>query len=321
MLHKIDKAGTSRAYADRLLATQTRAMSHAFVNNVAAATRPAIIRQAQTLLTAGKLNEAVALVLDQHVGNFANAVGAVFVDTASAECAALSRKLVMKAPTVSLSFNVADPRAVRLMQANRLAYVQYLTQQQQVSLRAALVRATREGLGTEATSRLVRQAIGLNPLQQRQLKTFAAAQRRASAEEIELPEAQRGPVFNQRQIDELVERQAANLLRTRAERIARTESLRIVGQAREQALRQSIEATGQRTELSGKEWASTHDSRTRDAHSARDGMRRRLNEAFAPGIMRPGDGGPEEAVNCRCTLLFEFFDTESELQEWLRGGS
>ena len=37
--------------------------------------------------------------------------------------------------------------------------------------------------------------------------------------------------------------------------------------------------------------------------------------------MRPGDGGPEESINCGCTLLFEFFDTEAELQEWLRGGS
>ena len=207
------------------------------------------------------------------------------------------------------------------MQANRLGYVQHLTRAQLASVRAALVRSTREGLGTEATARLVRQAIGLNPLQQRQLETFAAAQRRASAEELELPEAQRGPVFSNSQIDELVERQSNALLRTRAERIARTESLRIVGQAREQALRQSIEATGQRTELSGKEWASTHDSRTRDAHSARDGLRRRLDDAFRPASCAQATAAPRSRVNCRCTLLFEFFDTEAELREWLRGGT
>jgi len=207
------------------------------------------------------------------------------------------------------------------MEANRLAYVQGLTRQQQTAVRAALVRATREGLGTNATARLLQRAIGLNPTQQRQLETLATAQRTARTAELEIPESTRGPVFSERQIDDLVDRQATSLMRARAERIGRTESLRIVGQARDVALRQSLESTGQRAELSGKEWASTHDSRTRSTHSARDGMRRRLDEAFAPGIYRPGDGGPEEGINCRCTLLYEFFDTEVELQGWFQGGS
>jgi uncharacterized protein with gpF-like domain len=62
-------------------------------------------------------------------------------------------------------------------------------------------------------------------------------------------------------------------------------------------------------------------SRTRDAHASRDGMRRRLDEAFDGGIMKPGDGGPEESINCRCVLMYEFFDTPEELAEWLGEGS
>jgi hypothetical protein len=65
----------------------------------------------------------------------------------------------------------------------------------------------------------------------------------------------------------------------------------------------------------------TRDARTRDRHAARDGQRRRLDDAFDGGIMRPGDGGLEESVNCRRVLTTEIFDSEAELQSWLDGGS
>ena len=77
------------------------------------------------------------------------------------------------------------------MEANRLAYVQGLTRQQQTAVRAALVRATREGSGTNTTARLLQRAIGLNPTQQRQLETFATAQRTARTAELEIPESTR----------------------------------------------------------------------------------------------------------------------------------
>ena len=118
--------------------TQTRAIRQAFIGQVQAATSPAIMRRVGELLGHGRVDQAVALVVENSATNFANAMGAVFVDTASAECAALSRKLVLrKAPTVALSFNVADERAVRrLMQANRLSYIHGLTRQQQTAVRA-----------------------------------------------------------------------------------------------------------------------------------------------------------------------------------------
>ena len=124
--------------------------------------------------------------------------------------------------------------------------------------------------------------------------------------ELDLPPDQRGPVNSARDIERMIADQQQRLLAARSEAIARTESLRIVTQARSEATRQSMRATGQRADLSGKEWASSHDARTRQAHQDRDGARRRLNEAFAPGIQQPGDGGPAEAINCRCTLLYEF---------------
>jgi len=318
MLAPLTKA-TERTRADRLLAIGARSIRSAFLTNIDAATAPALIAHVRELLSEGGLNQAVSLLVDRHATNYANSLAAVFVDTAAAEVAALSRRLVLHKATIGLTFNQSDPRAVALMQRNRLAQVQGITRAQTLAVRAALVRATQLELGTSETSRLVRQALGLSPAQQRSLETYAQGQRTLRTEA--LAEGEGGIVFSERQIAEAVERQAKRALAARAERIGRTESLKIVGQAREQGLLQSLEATGQRVELTGVEWNATHDGRTRSLHENRDGARRRLGEAFAPGIYKPGDGGPEESINCRCVPTYEFFDTEAELQAWLRGGS
>jgi hypothetical protein len=41
---------------------------------------------------------------------------------------------------------------------------------------------------------------------------------------------------------------------------------------------------------------------------------------FEHRIMKPGDGDAAESINCRCTSVYEFFDTEAEPQAWLEAG-
>lgn len=56
-----------------------------------------------------------------------------------------------------------------------------------------------------------------------------------------------------------------------------------------------------------REWVSVHDERTRDAHVEADGQIRGLNEPFDVGgesIDRPGEGSPENSINCRCTIAY-----------------
>lgn len=319
MLATIEKAKPNdRARAERLLAIGARSIRSAFIANVTAATAPASVRAARELLDAGKLDAATALLMDRFVGNVANAFAQVFIDTASAEVAALNRKIVTKAPTIGFTFNVADERAVRLMQANRLSQITRLTRSQQQAVRAALVRSIREELGTAEMTRLLQRAIGLAPTEQRRLELIETGQRTARLEALAVPEGERGPVMSPKQIDEMIEREADKALRTRAELIGRTESLRVVSQSRDLALRQSIEATGIRREHVIIEWASTHDARTRSAHAARDGMRVRLGEPFAPGIYKPGDGDASESLNCRCTALYHIGGTDEEADKLLR---
>jgi hypothetical protein len=60
-----------------------------------------------------------------------------------------------------------------------------------------------------------------------------------------------------------------------------------------------------------KYWISTYDDRTRDTHRVVEQQNpKEMNELFTVGIYQmnqPGDesGGPEEVINCRCTVAFE----------------
>lgn len=85
---------------------------------------------------------------------------------------------------------------------------------------------------------------------------------------------------------------------SRAETIARTESIGAInqaGQAYAQALPSGIVAY--------KKWVATEDSRTRPAHRLADGQQRNVDMPFTVGgvlMMQPGDpaGGPENVINC-----------------------
>ena len=98
----------------------------------------------------------------------------------------------------------------------------------------------------------------------------------------------------------------------------------MVSEARDTALRQSLEAVGQSASLTGKQWNATSGGRTRDDHANANGQRRRLDDAFDVGgeqLMKPGDGSAKQSVNCRCAPTYEFFDTEAELWAWLSQGA
>lgn len=90
-------------------------------------------------------------------------------------------------------------------------------------------------------------------------------------------------------------------------RIARTESNRILNQARYDVYEKAKEL-GVQMEV---EWVSRVDDRTRRYskgdkadHVRLNGERVKLGQRFSNGLLKPGDesaGKPEETINCRCT--------------------
>lgn len=85
----------------------------------------------------------------------------------------------------------------------------------------------------------------------------------------------------------------------RATRIARTETIGALNEGDFIAAKQS-------GVMEQKEWLTMQDDRVRDSHAEQDGMAVGLGDVFPNGCSFPGDGagGPDEVINCRCTLLY-----------------
>ena len=86
-----------------------------------------------------------------------------------------------------------------------------------------------------------------------------------------------------------------------AQRIARTETLRVANQGRMLGFEQARDDYGIEME---KQWIATLDDRTRDSHSHMHMEKAELDEEFSNGLMHPLDpnGPPEEIINCRCVV-------------------
>ena len=85
---------------------------------------------------------------------------------------------------------------------------------------------------------------------------------------------------------------------SRAERIARTETLRALNAA-------SNKLYDSENIVKGYEWSTVMDSVTRDSHSIMDGERIKKGDVFSNGLRYPLDplGPPGEVINCRCIAI------------------
>lgn len=92
----------------------------------------------------------------------------------------------------------------------------------------------------------------------------------------------------------------------RAVRIARTETNRVMNEATLERISEA-NAKGIKTL---KRWDAKLDDRVRDSHARVHGEVRADGERFSNGCLKPGDGGPAESINCRCSLepVLEGFD-------------
>ncbi len=81
---------------------------------------------------------------------------------------------------------------------------------------------------------------------------------------------------------------------TRAKTIARTE----VHGAYQKGTLAGYEQAG----VEHKIWVAVVDASSRDWHAAIDGEKQPIHQPFSIGLMFPGDGGPEESANCRCSI-------------------
>ncbi len=289
--------------------------------------------------------QSVINIFDPYIDRFGNGLSQAFLDVATTESGMLASKMRVHAPRVKkakvsgqvgISFDPTDARIVQAMSRNKLDFVTDFSRKQKQSTRTALTQGISEGLGAEGLADKFKSSIGLTDDQMAQVQSYQYALETGSRDALDRQLRDRrfdsvieraideNDVLTADQIERMVGRYTENYIQLRAETIARTETLGIVEEARDEAFRQAIDQTDVAGEgLAAKEWATTIDGRERETHYEMNGQARELDEPFdSPSgeqLMYPGDAGAsaEEVINCRCSVLHHLFGSREELEQFL----
>lgn len=227
---------------------------------------------------------------------------------------------------VLVTFNVANPRALREIQNNSLRMVRAFTQEQYRATRVALAEGLRAGVNPRDTARLFRDSIGLTENQARAVVNYRRLLNEGSLEALSRKLRDRrfdqtvhsafsaGEPLAGKQIDRMVDRYGARMLAHRAEVISRTETLAAVHAANDEAYKQAVESGDLPADGLVQEWVPAGDDRTRDWHASMAGQTRPMGEPFTSGrgasLRFPGDPNApaNEVIQCRCAVTTRFSD-------------
>jgi hypothetical protein len=293
---------------------------------VVSATSETVVAHVTELVLAQRLEEATAVV-DSYVATLGSTLPTLFAQGASAETANLAARV--PGGTISLSFDPAHPRAAELMRQQRLEFVVDFTRAQREVTRQALTDALYSGEGPRAVARAFRGTVGLTSRQRRAVLNYERLLRTGSAEALDRglrdrrfdPTVRRattgGDPLTDEQVTRMVDRYRARMVKLRAETIARTETARVLNEARQEATTQVLEQLETTQDVVERTWRSVRDGRTRDTHRGLDGQRvRGLQTPFVSSsgarLRYPGDPAApgEEVINCRCVVTQRILHVE-----------
>ena len=307
----------------RYAAQQERSVRRAFMEFVQNVKSEEMMAEVRAALASGDINEALDLI-DPYVARFGNELTDVFMETAYDE--GLRLRNLLGGGYIAVGFDPTYPRAAELMRENRLTFLEDFSTQQKDAIRAVLTEAMDTGLGNIEASRAFRDVIGLTQYQQGMVDSYQDLLERGSSQALDrvlrdrrfdstvASAIENDEVLTADQIEMMVGRYTDRLLDMRAETIARTETQRILNEARDEATRQIVDQAGFEPGQVIRTWVAVNDARTRDSHAGLDGQERGLDEPFETEdgveIMYPGDpdAPAEEVINCRCTLAIDFAD-------------
>lgn len=306
---------------DRLLSALEGRVRSSFAEFVRQMRSEEVLAEVADKLEAGDIDGALAIA-DSHVQRLGSVIPAIFQDAAVAEAADLAAKLGPVAPTVGISFDATDPAAAALMRANTLNFVREFSAAQREATRTALVNALGSGESRQVAARAFRDSIGLTTNQNAAVESYRQLLEDGSRQALDRELRDRrfdGSVeaaadgrrqLTPEQIDRMVDRYRARYLAYRSETIARTESVRIISQAREEAFRQTLDKVGLTQEDAEQVWHAVGDNRTRITHRELNGQVQPFGTPFVTisgaSLAYPGDPAapPEETINCRCHRTF-----------------
>lgn len=331
---------------EAMLSKVDRAIAQALAEFLRRATSPDAVNVLVMLLEAGQIEKAVRFAEQyiQPVGvTIANALRAAGVFELMTLAPAVEREInkpmrplsgagggrlppsilaalePLPRPSVSISFDTTNPRAVAAMRAAKDGFLDTFTETQREAIRATLVDALSRGQGPAETARDIRDVVGLSARQVEALKRYRRLLETGSSEALASPlrdkrydgtvrKAGAKPIAPAK-IDEMVEAYRRKMIKWRSEQIALDQSAKAFAAGREEGLRQVIEQSGIDPALITREWRSVRDRRVRHTHTVMDGQRTTLEGLFvSPSGARlryPRDPQAplDETAGCRCRVI------------------
>ncbi len=302
----------------RLLGLIARAeprLRRALLQAVTVAVGTHTLDELEVLIVAGLFDRALEQAIQAGIINLADEATAVFVTAGQSTSTFLAGAL-----EITVSFDQVNQRAVTIMQGERLRLIREFAAEQRRATRSALVEGIREGLNPRDQARNFRNSIGLTERQEGSVRNFRRLLSEGNTEATTRSLRDRrfdrtirraireGRPLTEVELDRMTDAYRRRALRHRSEVIARTESLRAVHQANDEAYDQAIESGDLREDQLVRTWHTARDPRVRDSHSPMNGQRRRKNEPFVSGagsqLRYPGDSSASsrETVQCRCSV-------------------
>lgn len=311
---------------DRLKAQAESRVRRALERFLRAVTSELVLRRILRLLEVGD-TEGVLRIIDESIVDTSGVLSDVFIDAAKDVTVDVLEQLADQVPTplVGIAFDPNHPEATRLMEQNRLEFIRGFTEQQREATRAALAQALRTGAGPLETARIIRASLGLTEHQELAVLNYRRLLELGLREALErdlrdrrfdrtIQRAIGAEVpLTQQQIDRMVDRYRQRFLAYRSEVIARTETTKIMSQARHLAVLQVMQQAGITDNQVKRSWVTNLDGRERPSHHEMDGqevtgMNSYYTSPSGARLKYPGD--PEapagEIIQCRCAETFRF---------------
>lgn len=206
-------------------------------------------------------------------------------------------------------FDLTNPRALKWIEQHAAELVVDVSESTKLAIRAQIEQMFREGIPPDRMARRLREIVGLT---QREAQAVENFRRKLELENAKRIAEQRKPLA-QDSIDLPVQQYADRLLRQRAERIARTESIRASAEGQQELWSQAREQGYLEPARTKRAWLVTPDERLCPicAPLAADKFLVGLEEPFP---LETGDlvMTPPAHPQCRCAVGLVFPDDSGE---------
>lgn len=304
----------------RLAPGLRRAVEEAFADVASAADVSQII----AAIERGDIEAVMALLNlgDEYTGPVSRAVDGIFYAGGAYTMSRLPRGRVGRAgptlpgrtgepgvPMLRVKFDGRHPRAEQWVRMRAADMIQGISESQRRAIAEVIEAGIREGRNPKSIAldlvgriRGNQRVGGMIGLTGRQAETLMRRREKLLAKGLSLNE-----------VDKQISIDTTRALRSRAETIARTETISALNAGRYEGIGQLIDSGKVEAAAVTIKWSATMDKRTRDTHATLNGKTVRYGEAFVSetgGRMRfPGDrtlgAGAADVINCRCYAFIE----------------